>query len=86
MEGSAGSPDLERGLPPGRFRHSLQDARFAFGALLDNSRIRRNKGIRRKPASYARILQEWTAREDIELERLALGFRADASPSRRHGR
>lgn len=66
-----------------QFRHSLYDARFNFGVLLDRGRLRRHQGTRRKPTLFERIHEEWADRGDAELEQLVLGFRAGRSPSRR---
>ena len=68
------------GRTPGQFRHSLQDARFNFAALLDNARpIRRNQRRRRKLDLYPRMQRGWKDRQDTELEALLIGFRDRAS-------
>ena len=74
------------GRTPGQFRHRLQDARFNFDALFDKGRTRRNKETRRKPTLHARIREEWTDREDTELELLMLGFPPGASGERHEAR
>ena len=76
---------VDGGRTPGQFRHTLQ-ARCNVNALLDNSRARRNKGTRQQPALCARIHEEWTDREDTELELLVLTFRAGASGERHEER
>ena len=68
-----------------QFRDRLQDAHFNFDAVLDKTRTRRNKETWRKPTLYARIHEEWTNREDTELELLVLAFRAGASGGRHEG-
>ena len=74
---------LGDGRTPRQFRHSLQDARFNFGVLLERGWIRRRRGTRRKPDRYERLHRQWTDRDDRELERLALGIRSGAAPGRR---
>lgn len=68
------------------FRHSPQGERFRFGALLDKGRTRRNKGTRQKPARDVRIHEEWTNREDTELELRGPVFGSSASGERHEGR
>ena len=74
------------GRTPAQLRHSLQDTRFNFAAVLDKGRIRRNKGTRRKPTRYTRIHEEWTEREDSGPELLVLGYRASTSGERHEQR